>query len=60
MSNPPIISIQAARSDRGGWQVVLIVSGLTSEQQAVAAMNHLAKTLCGQEIKCSPSDGAPT
>ncbi len=59
MIDEPTISIQAAQSDRGGWQVVLIVSGLTSEQQAQAAMNHLAKTLCGQEIKCSPSDGAP-
>lgn len=60
MSDMPIVSISGGPSDSGGWQVMLIVSSLKSEDQAQAFMLYLQKTLCGKEIEAGPGDEVPT
>jgi hypothetical protein len=44
------ISMRWLKHEDGSYGVELLVSGLTSEAQAEAAMVHLQRTLCGQEI----------
>jgi len=46
----PTISLSKVQHDDGSFGVELIVSGLTSEAQANAAMDHLERTLCGPEF----------
>lgn len=38
-------------TDDGSWGVELTVTGLASEQQADAAMLHMQRLFCGDEIK---------
>lgn len=44
------ITMRWLKHGDGSFGVELLVNGLTSEAQAEAAMAHLQRTLCGQEI----------
>lgn len=45
----PTFSMQPVRYPDGSWGVSVQVTGLTSEQQAEAAMLHMQKLFCGVE-----------
>jgi hypothetical protein len=44
------ISMRPVRYEDQSWGVELIVSGLSSEQQAEAAMQHMQRLFCAGEI----------
>ena len=46
----PTFSMQPVRYEDGSWGVTVQVTGLTSKQQAEAAMAHMERLFCGQEI----------
>lgn len=45
----PTFSMQPVRYEDGSWGVTVRITGLTSEQQAEAAMTHMQKLFCGAE-----------
>ncbi len=45
------ISMKLVQCEDGSWGVELVVSGLSSEQQAEAAMIHMQRLFCAGEIK---------
>lgn len=47
----PTISMQVVKLEDGTFGVSLIVAGLSSQAQAEAAMAHMERQLCGQEIR---------
>lgn len=47
----PTASIGADQHLDGSFSVTLTVSGLTSQEQANAAIEHMQRLLCGEEIK---------
>jgi hypothetical protein len=56
-------------TDDGSWGVELTVTGLVSEKQAEAAMQHMQRLFCAEEIteqgkaedafNCEQADGMP-
>ncbi len=46
----PTFSMQPVRYEDGTWGVTVQVTGLTSEQQAEAAMQHMQNLFCGAQI----------
>lgn len=46
----PAFSMQSVKYEDGSWGVSVQVTGLTSEQQAEAAMQHMQKLFCGASI----------
>jgi hypothetical protein len=50
MSDAITISMRPVRYEDQSWGVELIVSGLSSEQQAEAAMQHMQRLFCAGEI----------
>lgn len=46
----PTISMRPVRYEDGTYGVELTVTGLASEQQAEAAMQHMQRLFCGHEI----------
>lgn len=46
----PTFSTQPVKYEDGSWGVTVQVTGLTSEQQAEAAMQHMQKLFCGAQI----------
>lgn len=46
----PTFSMQPVKYKDGSWGVSVQVTGLTSEQQAEAAMQHMQKLFCGAPI----------
>ena len=46
----PTFSMQPVKYEDGSWGVSVQVTGLTSEQQAEAAMQHMQKLFCGAPI----------
>ena len=52
MNNPmATISMRPVRYEDGSYGVELTVTGLSSEQQAEAAMQHMQRLFCAAEIK---------
>jgi hypothetical protein len=49
----PTISMRPVEYPDGSFGVELILSGLVSMDQANAAMNHMQKLFCGEEIGVS-------
>lgn len=47
----PTFSMQPVRYPDGSWGVAVNVTGLVSEQQAEAAMQHMQRLFCSAEIK---------
>lgn len=47
---PPTITMRPVSYDDGTHGVELVVTGLASEQQALAAMQHMQRMFCGGEI----------
>lgn len=48
---PPVtMSMRPVKYSDEAWGVELVVTGLKSEQQASAAMLHMQKLFCGDEI----------
>ena len=45
------ISMKPVQYEDGSWGVELVVTGLSSEQQAEAAMLHMQMLFCADEIK---------
>ena len=52
-NQPPTISMQVVKLEDGTFGVSLIVAGLSSKSQAEAAMAHMERQLCGQEIRAN-------
>lgn len=50
-SPTPTFSMQPVRYDNGSWGVAVQLTGLTSKQQAQAAMQHMERLFCGAEIQ---------
>ena len=48
--SPPILSMAVIAMPDGGFAVQLIVSGLSTESQAVEAMLQMQGLLCGPEM----------
>ncbi|WP_341744776.1 hypothetical protein [Azonexus hydrophilus] len=42
--------MQPVKYEDGSWGVTVQVTGLASEQQAEAAMQHMQKLFCGAQI----------
>ena len=49
-ASAPTFSMQPVKYEDGSWGVSVQVTGLVSEQQAEAAMQHMQKMFCGAEI----------
>lgn len=47
----PTFSMQPVSYEDGSWGVSVQVTGLISEQQAYAAMQHMQQLFCGAEVK---------
>jgi hypothetical protein len=47
----PTFSMQPIEYPDGSWGVTVYVTGLATQQQAEAAMNHMQRLFCGAEIK---------
>lgn len=47
----PTFSMQPVKYEDGSWGVSVQVTGLTSEQQAEAAMQYMQNLFCGAEVK---------
>lgn len=47
----PTFSMQPVSYPDGSWGVSVQVTGLASKQQAEAAMAHMERLFCGDEIK---------
>lgn len=45
-----LLSMQPVKYEDGSWGVSVQLTGLVSEQQAEAAMQHMQKIFCGAEI----------
>lgn len=45
------ISMQTVQHEDGSWGVNMYVTGLASESHAEAALDHMARLFCGDEIK---------
>lgn len=46
----PTFSMRPVKYEDGSWGVSVQVTGLVSEQQAEAAMQHMQKLFCGAQI----------
>lgn len=47
----PTISMHWIRLEDGSYGVQLLVTGLSSQAQAEAAMDHMQQLMCGQQIQ---------
>lgn len=47
----PIITLVWDESEDGTFKAIMTVSGLQSEQQARAAVAHMQRLFCGQEME---------
>ena len=46
----PTFSMQPVKYEDGSWGVSVQLTGLVSEQQAEAAMQHMQNLFCGAQI----------
>jgi len=47
----PTFSMQPVEYPNGSWGVTVYVTGMASRAQAEAAMAHMQRLFCGDEIK---------
>lgn len=47
----PIIGLVHTKSDDGTYTATMTVSGLQTEEQAVAALDHMEHLFCGAEVQ---------
>ena len=47
----PVISLTHEQAEDGTYRAVMTVSGLLSERQAQAALDHMQRLFCGDEME---------
>lgn len=55
----PIISLVHEKTEDGTYRAIMIVSGLQSEQQAQAALDHMCRLFCGDEMQVDDGEDSP-
>ena len=49
----PVVSLVHNKMDDGTYTATMTVSGLPSEQVAIAALDHMQRLFCGQEMEAN-------
>ena len=49
----PVISLVFNKMDDGTYAATMTLSGLPTEQVAPAALNHMQRLFCGQELEAN-------
>ena len=49
----PVVSLGYHQSEDGTYRAVMTVSGLATEQQASAALDHMQKLFCGEQMEAA-------
>ena len=47
----PVVTLGYHQSEDGTYRAVMTVSGLATEQRASAALDHMQKLFCGNEME---------